>query len=252
MKDKDIENKIIEGLRQEYDEAQSVFPRKVSWDELNNSEVAKMSNNVTLWSGFYLPKSRHDEIVKSLTKNTRWSWRWPRKSKIGEDGNLVSDPEWDEYQAAYEAKCKELESKQITRKEFNVWQNSMGEKYHMQRRNYDREKIDFNIWNYSPNSNFERYNEIKRAYDLVSSGWTAQAAAVNAVDEVTDETIEKEYNSRKELANKYEADKEFVSNFLDKDVIKEALESQRESRIETVERIVEALYRVWNEVLNKN
>ena len=57
MKDK-ISEKILIGLRRCYDQAQSVYPRTPSWDEINTSEVATICKKyrASFWTGFFLPK----------------------------------------------------------------------------------------------------------------------------------------------------------------------------------------------------
>lgn len=252
-KDKIIE-KINDGIRRCYHIAQSVYPRVVSWDELNTKEVADLCKSKGfIWSGFYISKEEYDQIIKDLTKGTRYSWRWPRRTEIGKNGKIIPDQEWEEYKAAYDMKQKELEDKKITRKEFNAWQNEMGEKYHMQRRNYDREQIDFNIWNVAPSTQAIQYKEIENAYKEYVSGVDSETAAKNAVPFVTDEMVNKEVEHRQELLKKNcDCSDDFIQEFLDKEEIRKSLESTYENRISVVKDTIEMLKNVWDEVLSKN
>lgn len=252
MDRKRLIQKIEEGIRRTYDEAQSIFPRKVTWDEVNTQEVADLcKSRGFIWTGFYLPKTQFDQIVKDLSKGTRYSWRWPRRSEISKDGKAVPDPEWDEYHAAYEAKTKELEEKKITLKEFNSWQNEMGKKYGMQRRNYDRESIDFNIWNVAPNTNEKEWVEVKTAYDAYISGDSPEDAAKKAVHCVTQEAVDKEYESRKASAEKYDSPEDFRKSFLDKEAIKNDLEGSYERRVNTLVETIQLLKDAWDQIFSK-
>jgi len=252
MNNKQIANKVNEGIRRCYSIAQSVYPRKVSWDEINTPEVAEICiDRGPIWSGFFITKKEFDQIVKDLTKGTRYSWRWPRRTEMGEDGKIVPDPEWDEYQAAYEIKCQELADKKISRKEFNAWLNEMGEKYHMQRRNYDREKIEFNIWNVAPSTVAHQFLEIDLAYKELELGRTPEEAAKMAIPAVNDKMVEKEYESRVSIADKYDSTEEFRKTFLDKKEIRKALESSYNHRVEQVARTVEMLKEVWDKIFSK-
>ena len=253
MKDK-ITEKIEKGLRAAYEQASSVYPRTVTWDEINTPEVAAIckKHKASFWAGFFLPKEKYNQIVKDLTKGSRWSWRWPRRTEIDKNGRIVPDPEWDEYQAAHEVKLQELKDKKITRKEYNAWLNEMGEKYHMQRRNYDREKVDFNIWNYAPNSNAEEWHQIDCAYKEVVLGHTPEEAAKAAVPIVTDDSVEKEYESRLAVAEKYNSPEDFRKTFLDKKEIRESLEASYKNRINVISETVKLLKKLWDEIFSKN
>lgn len=253
MKDK-ISEKILIGLRRCYAQAQSVYPRTPSWDEINTSEVAAICKKyrASFWTGFFLPKHEYDQIVKDLTKGSRWSWRWPRRTEIDKNGGIVPDPEWDEYQAAHEVKLQELKDKKITRKEYNAWLNEMGEKYHMQRRNYDREKVDFNIWNYSPNNNVENWLEIDLAYKELELGQSPEVASKMAIPAVSDKMVEKEYESRLAAAEKYNSPEDFRKTFLNKEEIRESLEASYKNRIDVVSETVKMLKELWDEIFSKN
>lgn len=252
MKKEQIIQKVEDGIRRCYHIAQSVYPRVVSWDEINTPEVAEIcKGRGFIWSGFFITKKEFDQIVKDLSKGTRYSWRWPRRTEMGKDGKIVPDPEWNEYQAAYEIKSQELADKKISRKEFNEWLNEMGEKYHMQRRNYDRETIEFNIWNVAPTTIAHQYIEIELAYKELELGQSPEVAAKMAVPVVNDIMVEKEYESRLAMADKYESSEEFRKTFLDKEEIRKSLESDYENRINVVSKTVEMLKEVWDKVLSK-
>lgn len=252
MKKEQIIQKVEDGIRRCYHIAQSVYPRVVSWDEINTPEVAEIcKGRGFIWSGFFITKNEFDQIVKDVSKGTRYSWRWPRRTKIGKDGKIVPDPEWDEYQAAYEIKSQELADKKISRKEFNAWLNEMGVKYHMQHRNYDREAIEFNIWNVAPSTIVHQYLEIELAYHELELGQTPEEAAKMAVPAVSDKMVEKEYESRLAMTYEYYSSEEFKKTFLDKEEIRKALESSYKCRVEQVAKTVEMLKDVWDKILSK-
>lgn len=254
MKERIIVDRINKGIRQAYDEAQCIFPRKITWDEINTKDVAKCietNPGVSIWNAFYLPKERLEEITKECTKGTRYTWRWPRRSEIGKDGSLVPDPEWDEYKEALEAKSKELVEKKISRKEFNVWQAEMAKKYKMQRRSYDKEKIEFNIWNIAPDNREDWFLELKKAYELYSEGISSKEAAERSVKMFTEEDVNKEYNKRIEMLPDYENDTDWEETFLSKEIIRNNLEGSYNSRIDSVTRSIEIFKKIWDEVLSK-
>lgn len=249
-KDK-IKDKVEEGLRRVFDEAESVFPVKLSWADINTKEVSQAAKGEFIWTAFYISKKRFDEIINEITKGTRWSWRWPRRSQIDKNGGLVPDPEWDEYQAAYEAKAKELEDKKITRKEFNAWQNEMGKKYGMQRRNYDKEAIEFNIWNVSPSIDKCAFDALRFAFSQVLDGKPVEEAIVGVIPMVDDDEVQREYNVRAELITEFDNDEEFENTFLDKNAIRESLESTYEVKMKNLKSNVEMCKRLWDNIFSK-
>lgn len=241
-------NKIQEALEMLYAEANTVFPRPIQWKELNTKEVADcMQGSPSLWSAFYVPKERFDKVINSLTRGCRYSWRWPRKTQIdGTTGEIIPDPEWDEYIGEYDIMAAKLEKKVITRKEFNKWQAEAAKKYGMQKRNYDRESISFNVWNFGPSCDEDSFLKLKRAYQLhVVNGMPLEEAADKAFKK---RTFEEEYDLRNQIAANWE-NKD--TEYLDRDNIMSEVNRYNEDHKQRMMELINQLKSVW-EVVSKN
>lgn len=180
---KKLDNRIKSCLDEMYRRADNVFGIKdlnIGFDELD-SLLKVMIDNGDFKKGtmmlelFYLPMDDYEEIIRKHCKGLRWSWRWPRRTMLDDDGKIIEDKEWEEYYAEYKKMQAKLENKEIKLKEFNAWNNEMGKKYGMTRRCYDAEVISFNAMNYSPNSNEDKFNEISRIIDGIE-GMNAEEA----------------------------------------------------------------------------
>lgn len=268
MNRKERDRRIIEALRDVYNEAESAFPRKFSFDEIE--EVMKsidlpQREKRFPWWAFSLSDKRQKEIIKKYTKYTRWSWRWPRKSQIGKDGKLIPDPEWDKHSEDYSEMALKLDRKEITLKEFNAWMKEEAKKYGMIPRNYDAEAISFNVYNYGPNTADAKFFSYKKFFESAWEKWSRDNTVTefitsDDIPEVTDEDVESaiEKNQscinhvRKVMGDKHQIDGELVDKYTDPAKVRSDLESGRTRSINQINNGLLDMIVFWNAWLRMN
>lgn len=156
-----LDKRIMDALNTMYSESENVFgiPNGFTFEDINAickriTETGIVdTKKMRIFPMFYLPMERQEEIVKNAIKGLRSYWSWPRKTDFDASGNIIQDPEWDEYVKFREDIDEKLDSKKITRKEYNRLMDEAAEKYSMVKRSRDSEYVGFNIWNMSPTSN---------------------------------------------------------------------------------------------------
>lgn len=185
MERKKIIKRIKDCLNEMYTESNNVYgiDRHFTFDEINEAckQIMNEENiekiNAFVFSYFYLPRERHDELLKQAKKGIRYYWTWPRRTKVDENGKPVQDEEWEEYHPLLKEMFIKLDRKEITRKEFNQWENEMAKKYNMVKRSMDAETVTFNVCDMSPTSSEENFKELKKIINDIKDMTEDEVAA---------------------------------------------------------------------------
>jgi hypothetical protein len=146
----------------------------------------------SIYGCFYLPMDDYRKILGKYTKNFRYSWRFPYRSEIYKNGEefeqlkkdyeanpdnkelkeeyewtvtcMERDKLWKEYYSQLKLLFDAYESKNISLKELHKQESVLAKKYGCQRRSREKEKVEFTVMDYSPNSNKEYYELVKKYY----------------------------------------------------------------------------------------
>lgn len=186
--------RVIPCLNEMYLGSDNVFGEKFSFEDIlkycpkpkNDGKYEGM-----ILSAFYLSMEDYRKILDKHTKNFRYYWRFPYRSEIYKQGeefeqlkkDYEANPEneelkkeynwtvecarrdklWKEYRSQLEALWVSREKNEITLKELHKGETELAKKYDCQRRSRDKEAVEFTVMNYSPNSNKE-YVELVKKY----------------------------------------------------------------------------------------
>ncbi len=144
--EKKIMTKSIKGLRSFY-----VFPYR-SEITYSDDEIKRMEKEIT-------------EIKENNPNETGWPvWDYEEKIKWNEEYKRRNNL-YHEYSKETEALCEKLKKKEITRKEYNKQAMEIYKKYGCEKRCRDAEKIQWELFDYGPNTSEEFFKAIKLAYE---------------------------------------------------------------------------------------
>ena len=157
------------------------------WGEGFNGRKERQS----IYSCFYLSMEDYDKIKSKYTKGFRHYWRFPYRSEMykkdeefeelkkeyeanPENEDLKEEYEWtlkcmehdklwEEYRSQLEPIWKDYEDKKITLKEAHKREAKLSKKYNCQWRSNDKERVEFTVMDFSPNSN-KKYFELVKNY----------------------------------------------------------------------------------------
>lgn len=259
MDKKQIIKRIDTALAKMYNMAHSAFPRKFSWDEVQKTaaRIPDTKNVHFPYYAFFLSEDIQKNVVKEATRYTRHSWRWPRRTEMDENGNLIPDPEWDEHIAAREEMAKKVDSKEITRAEFNRWMDAEAKKYGMIRRNYNGEQISFNIMNFAPTSNEDSFDELRTLFPHAYEKWNSHEnrgkenvkfVCPDDFPEVTDEDVDKKIAENKEFLGLNELSdnkSDYASAITNPDYVRKWLEERKVRHADYMNRILLEMCLFW-------
>lgn len=262
MNDKELSKRINGAIEELYMKAESAFPDMVkpliTWENLVT--VAQLNDKVLPFMAFYLDQNEQEKIVGKYCKNLRWTWRWPRRTEMDDNGKLIPDREWDTHYADREKMWERLEKKEITLKQFNAWMAEEAKKYGMQHRCYDAEKIRFNVYDIAPNGNRESFEEYKRliplAMALYKDGRIDQDGfSSSLLGPITDKDVSDAFRKNIQcisrcIANGYDENllSDYIVDSLNPEKIRENLESRRKHRekiLDTELRQMCSFYDLW-------
>ena len=172
MNRKELVKRFEEGLLEMYNQAENAAGIKMhfeSYDDLINHLQCKKHDIfdrrtvvVLPYSAFYLDNEIQHEIVQKAIKGCRYYWRYPGKIPIG------GDKKFDNY--VKELKQYEQEKSSLSRWFRKKRMDEIIKKYNLQHRSYEAESIEFELWNISPNTNKESFDQYKEQYKKFLKG----------------------------------------------------------------------------------
>lgn len=259
MEKKQIIKRIDTALTKMYDMARSAFPRRFSWDEAQKTAVRILDRKHRQFPyyAFFLPEDLQNNVLKEATRYTRHSWRWPRRTEMDENGDIVPDPEWDEHIAARGEMVGKVDSKEITRAEFNKWMDAEAKKYGMIRRNYDGEQIRFNIMNFAPTADEHSFDELRTLFPNAYEKWNSKEnrgkesiefVCPDDFPEITDEDVDKKIAENKKFLglNEWTDNKsDYASAITNPEYVRKMLEDHRVRHADYLNRILLEMCLFW-------
>ena len=196
--DKELwENRVLPCLNEMYLKSESFFDFPVDFEKTNQyapygDGFDGKKERRSIYGCFYLSMEDYRKILDKHTKNFRYYWRFPYRSEMykkdeefeqlkkdyeanPENAELKEEYEWtlecmehDKLWNEYYSQIKPLwdayEKKEITLKECHKKEAELAKKYGCQRRSYDKEKVEFTVMDFSPNSNKEYFEMVRNYY----------------------------------------------------------------------------------------
>lgn len=200
MRDEELwKKRVIPCLNEMYTKAETFFGIPITfemtnlyapWGESFNGKKERKS----VYGCFYLSTDDYKKIMEKYTKGFRTYWRFPYQSENFKEGEefeelkkaYETEPEnqeikeeyewtlecmrreklWEEYCTQLEAIWKDFNEKKITLKEAHKREAKLSQEYGCQKRSRDKERVEFTIMDFSPNSNKEYYELVKKYYSM--------------------------------------------------------------------------------------
>jgi hypothetical protein len=140
----EITKRYIKHLRYYYQ-----FPYRTEW-VFSDEEIEKMKARVEKLKA---ENSEDQWQIKDIEEKIKWNPEHKRRNAL-----------WDEYYKKWQRIDKDFKKKKFNRKEYKKRMMELYKKYGCTKRSRDAEAVQFEIFNYSPNTSIEFHEAMKKAY----------------------------------------------------------------------------------------